>query len=176
MVLSQVMALYKLSLSLWGNKPQQGLKAVLFKGSSVADYWRQMALRGQSLGLGNTPSQPCSGWWDTDTRGIYVFALRGFHWLQLQCVCERDRNTVWWEVRRAGTWLCHSNMICKCRDFVKFSSSGLQAWSVPQPASLEKTWNTFYNLFSLFSFSHLSTVHVNNKEKQLQQQWNTWWC
>lgn len=90
-VLSQVTALYKLSLSLWGNKPHRGLKAVLFKGSSVADYWRQMALRGQSLGLGNTQSQPCSGWWDTDTQGIY-FALRGFQWLQLQCVCVCERD------------------------------------------------------------------------------------
>lgn len=49
MVWSQVMALYKLSLSLWGNKPHQGLKAVLFKGSSMADYWRQMALKGSEF-------------------------------------------------------------------------------------------------------------------------------
>lgn len=36
-----------------------------------------MAVSGQRLSLGNTQSQPCSGWRDTDSLGFSVFAFRG---------------------------------------------------------------------------------------------------
>lgn len=36
-----------------------------------------MAVSGRRLSLGNTQSQPCSGWRDTDSLGFSVFAFRG---------------------------------------------------------------------------------------------------
>lgn len=52
-----------------------------------------------------------------DSQGIYVFALREFQSFLLHCVCERNREAVWQEVRGAGTWLCHGNMICEVQQF-----------------------------------------------------------
>lgn len=138
------------SLREWATS--EGLRGGLFKGSSVADYWRQMAARGQRLSLGNTQSQPCSGWRDTDTLGFYVFAFGEFQSLQLRCLFEQDRETVWWEVRGAGTWPCHSNMICGCRVQVQqLRPAGLECASDAQTARSDLKcflWLISQNFFS----------------------------
>lgn len=149
--------------SLSRNEPRQGLRAGLFKGCSVADYWRQMAVRGQRLSLGNTQSQPCSGWRDTDTLRFYVFAFEGFSvTLALVCMWERRGDCVaGGEGGRARGWATATWFV---EAEFKFSSPDLQVWSVPQPVRQPgQTWTVLHGSFHP-AHSHLgmSIINKNN--------------